>query len=118
LLSPFKGHFEVHSGPSPAQLGSLTAGNDGRPIFVGASSFGIGGTNGAIVLMEGPSREQMEHTMMEDVENGNISSLINSSICHWQIFPISAASKQSLKDFAEKLAGYIQVDMEKWFQKS
>ena len=96
--------------PGPVQLDTLIPGNDCQPIFVGASSFGIGGTNGAIVLMEGPSREKIEQKMMEETENGNNNpSLIDSTTCHWQIFPISAASRQSVKDFAKKLAEYIQA---------
>jgi acyl transferase domain-containing protein len=104
LLDSFGGQLQVHSAKDPAKLNS----HKNRPNFVGTTSFGIGGTNGALILMEGPGNRLKSRQIPIGIGKMPSPPLFNVPMAY-QFFPVSAASVNSLKAFASKLAMFVRV---------
>jgi acyl transferase domain-containing protein len=75
---------------------------------MGTTSFGIGGTNGALILMEGPGNRLKRRQIPIGKMPSSPPPLFNVPMAY-QLFPVSAASLNSLKAYASKLAMFVQV---------
>ena len=80
---------------------------------MGASNFGIGGTNGALIIMSGLTNTKIKKEASKWRKQNRRASeigkgLFNKNASQFRLFPINAESKNSLRIFAAKLADYIK----------
>uniref|UniRef100_A0A6V7V987 oleoyl-[acyl-carrier-protein] hydrolase n=1 Tax=Meloidogyne enterolobii TaxID=390850 RepID=A0A6V7V987_MELEN len=110
LLNPFNGQLIIHSG---SEAKEILPSKINAPLYFGSSNFGIGGTNGAVIIMSGLTNDSLKKAASEWRKDNKKASeinkgLFNNEATQYRLFPISAESKNSLRGFASKLAEYIR----------
>uniref|UniRef100_A0A914L6M3 Ketosynthase family 3 (KS3) domain-containing protein n=1 Tax=Meloidogyne incognita TaxID=6306 RepID=A0A914L6M3_MELIC len=110
LLNPFNGQLIIHSG---SEAKEILPSKINAPLYFGSSNFGIGGTNGAVIILSGLTNNSLKKAASEwRKDNKNVSEinkgLFNKEATKYRLFPISAESKNSLREFASNLAEYIR----------
>ncbi|CAK5088373.1 unnamed protein product [Meloidogyne enterolobii] len=90
------------------------------PLYFGSSNFGIGGTNGAVIIMSGLTSNSLKKAASEWSKDNKKASeinkgLFNNEATRCRLFPFSAESKNSLRGFASNLAEYIREARKNFF---
>lgn len=100
LLEDHPGIFEIQEEKETINL------DENLPIYIAINNFGIGGTNGCMVLMEGPNRFSNTN---KNIFNNNKSLITGNQV----ILPISAVSADSCVSLCHQISDYLNFTFNK-----